>query len=286
MRLVLVGLLVVLAGCPAVSSGPTPTELTPAPIPDEPVYPPGVDPSGVVDPTRLATAHSAIVDSQSHTLISNRTIRTDNGTLRSLLSVRLALGPTRAYRVTVRTAGPDAPVLIGAPPARAQYWANDSVGVRSLTRANHTEYSTFSPGTEFAGSWQYWRTTAAFGGAGGFDDETFESAFEAIPTRVAGTDTQDRTTFVTLVGDRARSPAFAKVGSGPVSNVSLRATVSDTGLIRRFVLEYERRQAGSPISMRWVLTNSGVGTTTAQRPPWFDRAVDQPSSATSTETPS
>lgn len=280
MRVAVVALLVVLAGCPSFGSQGIPT-----PTPDvEPrtegvPYPPGLGPAGVEDPAALARAHSASVNSTAYTIDSTRRITGPKGRLRSLLAVTVRLSADREYYATVRTAGPDAPELLGRPPARAAYWSNGTVYVRALTRDGETSYNRFVPPDSFAGTWRYWRSTAAFGGTAGHDDETFTRAFSDVRTVLTGTTIENDIRLWHVEGGAAVRPDFAKVGSGPVSNVTLEATVTQAGIVRRFDLRYDRRVEGEPVTVTWTLAHGDVGSTTVERPPWFDRALEGPGAA-------
>lgn len=275
MRVALVALLVVLAGCPGWSSQTSPTP-TPGPVADADgaPYPPGLGPTGVEDAGALARAHSAAVNETAYTIDSRRRITDLEGDLRSLLAVTVRLSADRDYLATVRTAGPNGPELLGRPPARATYWSNRTVYVRALTRDGETSYTRFVPPDSFAGTWRYWRSTASFGGTAGSDDETFTRAFTDVNTTLTGTTIENDTRLWHVAGDAALRPEFAKVGSGPVWNLTLEATVTQTGLVRRFDLRYDRQVDGEPVTVTWNLTHGDVGTTTVERPPWFERALE------------
>ena len=274
MRVALVALVVLLAGCPAVGGpGEPTTTITPAPVPQDRSYPPGIGPAGVEDAGALGTAHSDLLDDTSYTIVSNRTIRTRNGSLRSLLAVRVALSSDRSYHVTARTAGEAGPVFMGLPPARGEYWSNGTVYVRLLERDDRRLVNRFEPPDNFVGTWRYWRSTVAFGGGASFDQETVGTLFESVPTRLAGNRTSNGTTLYVLEGDRAVDTDFAKVGTGPVSNVSLSATVSQDGIVRSFDLTYDRRMDGSLVRVHWRLRYVDIGSTAVDQPPWVAEAL-------------
>jgi hypothetical protein len=275
MRVVLVALAVVLAGCPGLTGGSTTTTATPAPVPADVTYPPGVGPDGVVDAERLADIHSDGVDERSYTLVSTRTVRAADGDLRSLLDVTVRLGADRSYHATARTDGTDGPVFLGLPPARGEFWSNGSVYARALDRDGGRTVNRFRPPDDFAASWEYWRSTVAFGGGASYDDETLRSLFASIPTTIDRNDTGNGTVVYRLTGDSARQDDFAKVGAGPVSNVSFAATLTADGIVRGFDLAYEREVDGEPIRVEWTLRYEDVGSTTVDRPDWVERVLDR-----------
>lgn len=274
MRLGALALVVVLAGCPSFGAGTAPT---PTPAPDAPSasvpYPPGVGPDGVEHADELADAHADRLASTSYRLVSNRTVVDADGRLRSQIHVRLALAADRTYRVEVRTAGADGPVLLGRPPANATYWSNGSISARALRRGIDTTYTRFDSPDGFTGTWRYWRSTAAFGGAGGYAYGSLRSIFSDVRTRLAGSSEANGTVRFHLVGEDARAGDFAMEGDGPVRNVTLAATVTVDGLVRQFDLQYDRLVGGQPVTVRWRLVYEDVGSTTVERPPWLDRAL-------------
>lgn len=289
MRLGILALAVLLAGCPAIGpqAGVTPAQ-TPDSAPEEVSYPAGVGPWGVEDPSTLARAHSEMARSTSYTLISKRTINFQNGSLYSLLAATIRLGHNQTYRVNVRTAGPGAPtLLLGTPPANGAYWSNGTVYVGTHTRQNETIYETFYPPPDpFIGTWQYWQSKAALGGAGGFHKEIFRTTFDTIETELVATNQSNGTRLYHLAGEQVRSSDFARVGDGPVRNVSLDATVAETDLVRRFDLRFDRRVDGEWVTVSWYLAYEDVGSTKVERPPWFDRTSAGSRSSAQDESPS
>jgi len=274
MRVALVALLVVLAGCPAVGSQPTPT-------PPPETYPPGVSTDGVTDAGELGRAHTNTLNDTSYTIVSNRTIRYTNGTVVSHLFVRVELAADRSFFVSASTAGDEGPLFLGDPPASGEFWSNGTVYVRSHTRAGHTTYNEFTPPDNFVGTWRYWRATVPFGGQDGHARQTVTTLFSDVPTRVTDVRTQDGTTVVALAGKGATDDTFAKVGTGPVGNVTVRAEVTESGVVRSLDLSYVTFVNGQSVRVEWTVRYDDVGATAVERPPWFDRAVG----ANATETP-
>ena len=287
MRRVLVALVVLLAGCPGAGEfQDSTTTVTPAPVPEDVTYPPGIGPSGVVDPATLGETHAAILADTSYTIVSNRTISGPNGSLRSSLDVRVALAADRSYHARAATAGPEGPVFMGLPPARGEYWSNGTVYVSLLERGDGWTASRFTPPNAFAGTWRYWRSTVAFGGGASFSLETLRSLFDSIPTTLVGTRAIDGTTLYLLAGDSAVSADFAKAGTGRVSNVSFRAVVTEAGVVRSFDLSYQRQAGSDPIAVDWHLRYEDVGSTKVDPPAWVGAAISQDSPVTVTSTPS
>jgi hypothetical protein len=268
---VVVCLLVVLAGCNAPAGDATTetpaTTATAAPVPADSTLAPGVTKEGVVDPERLAAAHRGAIRNRSYTLAANRTVRYANGTLRSGLWLRVRLGERRTYRATASTAGSEGPVFLGEPPATAEFWGNGSVYVRRFAHDGEQTYNTFEP-VRGAGTWQYWVRTVPFGGGVGSPRRFIGDLFATVPTRLDGT--TRNTTAYRLVGDSATGPVE---GIDGVSEVRLTAVVRADGLVRSISLQYAGRVDGEPIRVTRRVRYERVGRTTADRPPWFDRAI-------------
>ena len=275
MRRALVGLLVVLAGCSAFAPGPDRATVTPAPVPTDSGLPPGVESSGVTDASALAAAHGAALGDGSYTLVTNRTVRTTNGSLRSALTVRLALSaaPARNYHATVSVEGPAAPLVIGEPPTHAEYWADEDVYLRRQTIDNRTVFSRYDDTDAYVGTWSFWLGTVALD----LGPETdLRSTLEGFETRVAERSSEDGR--VHLVGTTARSDEFvddpAEVER--VENATLHAFVTRSGFVDSYHVVYDATlDDGERVRVRRTVRFERVGTTTVDRPSWYDEAMER-----------
>lgn len=266
-------LLLVTAGCNVPEGGaadePTRT-VTPVPVPAEETLASGVTDEGVVNPRALADAHAGVLAETSYQLTVNRTVRGVNGTLRERLLLDLSLTADRTYRTETSTAGPEAPVFLGSPPANATFWSNGSTYVRKLTRDGKTTYNTFSP-VEGAGTWQYWARTVPFGGQRASPRAFLTRTFRAVDTTVVSRADSNGTTVYRLRGNTTTERLDESVAEP--RNVSLTATVTEQGLVRSLSLRYVGTVEGERVRVVRNVTYHGVGETTVERPPWFDRAV-------------
>jgi len=271
-------LLLVLAGCSTLVPAPAPSTpsapTTPAPVPTDDradgELAPGVTAEGVVASRTLAEAHVARLADRSFALSVNRTTRYPNGTLRERLRLNLSLAADRSYLVHTSTAGPQAPVFLGRPPASASFWSNGSTYTRRLTRENTTTYSQFQP-TAGAGTWQYWARTVPYGGRGGNPRGFITRTFSAVPTRVTGRVADGNGTSYRLVGDRATAPI--ELGIADPRDVRLTATVTAGGLVRSLSLSYVGTVDGQAIAVTRRFRYERVGNTTVERPPWVAQAL-------------
>lgn len=274
-RAALVVLVLVLAGCSYAPADGTETEsVTAAPVPEEVDHPPGVDESGVVSPGRLADAHVDAVASRSFRLVSNRTVRDADGQVRSRVAVTVAVAEDRSYLSDLTTEGPEGPVLLGRPPARGVYWSNGSDHVRKLTRRNETSFDRIDASRTFAGSWLFWTNTVAYGGVIGRSsaESFYRATLRDVSAELAGRRTENGTTVVRLVGDRAESTDFSQLDADEVRDVRVEAVVDERGLVRSFRLSYEAVVDGEVRTVDWQIRHEQVGNTSVSRPDWFDRA--------------
>lgn len=277
-RAVLACLLALLAGCSALpvgggNAGGTDTAtVTPAPIPEGGTFPPGVSSDGVETPAALARAHVSVINNRSYTFATEREVRYRNGTLRSRLRLRVALGADRSYRAETATAGPDAPVFLGEPPASAVFWSNGSLYLRKFTHDNETVYNEFQTTEDGAGTWSYWVSTVPFGGGRDRPERFYRDVFRSIPTRTVERRTDDGTVAYRLVGARARDNSFDDEVDA-ISDLRLEAVVTQAGLVRSLTLTYAGTIDGEPVEVHWTFRYRDIGNTTVGRPDWFDRAV-------------
>jgi len=278
-------LLVVTAGCNGLAGTETdtPTTRDPYGVPETtsaatteraPSLLPGVTERGVRDPRTLARAHGREVRASSFVLTSNRTIRYSNGTLYSMLSLRVAVDETRTYLATVSTDGPGAPVFLGAPPASAEFWSNGTLYARAYGVGNETTYNTFEPPNAFVATWRYWVSTVPYGGQDGTATDYLAALFSSVRTRVADRRTENGTTVYRLVGTGPASEQFVDDVRNPRS-VNLSATVDERGIVRRLELTYAGDVDGTTVRVTRRLRYGRIGNTTVDRPSWVDLATNR-----------
>lgn len=272
MRVAAITVLVVLAGCSGLAFGPDAggETVSPAPVPTDDGLPPGVDRSGAVDAPVLAAAHGTALEDASYTLTTNRTVRLANGSLQSALGVELQLSAARNYHANVTVAGPEAPVVIGEPPTRAEYWSDDEVYLRRQAIDNRTVYSRYDSET-YVGTWRFWLGSVALD----IDPETdLYATLRSFETRVA--DRSDRR--VHLVGTVARSQEFVDDQSDVerVENATLHAFLTHGGLVTSYHVTYDAvRDDGETVRVRRSVRFHAVGNTTIDRPAWYDEAMNR-----------
>lgn len=271
----------VLAGCGGIpfvggSDDPTPAA---TPIPREQLTdpaPPGVSSGRVLSPTTLGRAHARAIENESYVLSAQRTVRYTNGTLRSRLAIELAIDEDRTFLVTVSTAGPEAPVFLGEPPAEATYWSDGTTYLRRLTRDGETTHNAFGPPSTWVGTWSYWAKSVPFGGGGSRPATFYGSLFAAVPVRVAGETTLGDAPVARLEDGDGR-PFSDESFPGPVESVddvSMVALVDGDGLVRSLDLRYRGTVDGEAVRVHRTIRYESVGATSVELPRWYDRAVN------------
>ncbi|MEF8852212.1 MAG: hypothetical protein V5A44_06745 [Haloarculaceae archaeon] len=240
-------LLVVLAGCgsivaggddPASGAGGSTETLTPAPVPEVTAtpfpLPPGVTDSGVGDADALLDAHRSTLRSQSYTLRVR--LRVDGDRYTRLIRVET---PTRYYSHDV---------LGGNGGNVTQFASGPSVYVR----------------TAYAGITRYDRLDNA---------RPPESRTVRLSRLFLQVD--DAVVFETTVDGRPAVVVRVNYAVHPemerLRNVTLRAVVEPTGLVRSLNATYVRTGGTGPANVTRSFTYTDVGATTVERPAWVDR---------------
>ncbi|WP_123535608.1 DUF7537 family lipoprotein [Halosimplex salinum] len=243
-RLVSVVSIVVLAGCGSVLDGDTDlnrdtsTEtLTPAPVPqmtETPVpLPPGVTDSGVRDTDALLDAHQSLLETQSYTL-----------------RVRLRVDETR-YTRFIRVETP------------TRYYSHDVLGGND---GNVTQFA--------SGPFIYVRT--AYAGITRYDrlDNTrppesrtvrLSRQFLQVGDAVVSETTVDGRLAFVIRGNYSTLPEMERI-----RNVSIRAVVEPTGLVRSMNASYVRTGRTGPATVTRSFAYDDVGETTVERPDWVE----------------
>ncbi|PSQ07961.1 hypothetical protein BRC95_03425 [Halobacteriales archaeon QS_5_68_33] len=196
-------------------------------------------------------------------------MRSANGSLRSTLGVELRLSAARDYHASVHVAGPAAPVVIGEPPTRAEYWSDDEVYLRRQAIDNRTVYSRYNGSEAYVGTWRFWLGSVALD----IDPKTDRYAtLRSFETRVA--DRSDGR--IHLVGTVVRSREFVDDQDDVerVENATLHAFVTDTGLVTSYQVSYDAvRGDGETVRVRRSVRFDTVGNTTVDRSAWDDEAM-------------
>ncbi|MFW5959427.1 MAG: hypothetical protein ACOCQ3_05445, partial [Natronomonas sp.] len=238
---------------------------------ESPVEPPGLTDEGVVDPTALAEAHAAEIEERSYSLAVTVVVSDAERSLRSYLSMDLALAADRTYLTQVSTDGPDAPGFLGSPPATAVFWSDGDVYLSQFSPEETKAFTEFEPSNGFAGKWQYWARTVPFGGTlQSRSERYFQTIFDAIPTRLVERQRIDGTDQYRLTNDGSQlrmSSNLNEPGVSQVRDVRLDAVVDHRSVVRSFELQFVAQKNEDRVGFYRTIDYSSLGETTVERPP-------------------
>jgi len=275
-RTVAVVALALLAGCSGVApggSGPAAdtSTVTPAPVPTDietetprPQLAPGVGPKGSTDPFSLASTHDAILGRNSHVRSTNRTVRYANGTLRRQVVTSRADAGGGRYHQHIRIDGGDVPRVDA--PVRAQQWSDGDQLLQRFESGDNVTYGRLAPG-------EYAQRGPIYIHTPDTEDRLYVlvSLFE---TRLADReDTGDRSRYrIASTGVRRPDALDRFVTADGPRNATFGATVTGRGLVASYRLAYEGEIDGTTVTVVRSASYDDIGTTTVERPTWYDRA--------------
>lgn len=258
--------LVVLAGCSGLSGEETPT-LSPVAVPaDDPRsdrLPTGNNQTDrSIDPLATATTHVSQLGSTAYVRTGRRTVRSPVGVVRSDRRTLRRFGPnrTRVYeRVTVidRDSASDGG-------KRVEQWRNRSLSLFAITVDNRTRY--LAPvGHQQSVRHRGLYTSQPRG------NNLFSKLSVLRPSVV------NRSGFPQRVRIEAHhdSPpdTFDRFVRGrDARNVTFRAKIGPSGVIRQRVLRYRVTLRGEPVQVVRRVRYPRVGNVTIDRPPWYEEA--------------
>ncbi len=260
---VLLVVLVALAGCNGIlnDGGAEGEVFTPAAVPTDaptptprPQLAPGLTAEGVVDASALAAAHDALLENTSFTVQRTVTYRTQNGTpVRRVTSVT-RIGRDGRLLVTKRWNGTTTL-------RREAYYYDGKRLLVATTTDTATTYHRVSPATATL------RRLVATG------MEQIERIFSITETRVAGRMVHNGTTMYRLVSARNQSEKTTPLGR----SVSARARITTRGFVRAYTFRQTLSGEGSDGTAVIVVSTqyTGVGSTTVERPVWYDEALSE-----------
>lgn len=249
------------AGCSGTLGDATPTpSYTPAPVPSEGGYPPGVSSAGLEDRRALLQAHESSLANLSYTVTTRTRVTFENGSTYRASDIRRRVAPDDTRYLSVRFRGAGYAGSTASPVVRLEQWTNESFSLRRWTYANGSSrferiepYGPISPGT----SW-----------LSGVDDEA--------TVRV------ERRSDVVVLTQRREFHGFAP--GEPRGESTLRAVVELDGRIQSTRVRSPIRVAGANATALYRTNVSNVGGTAVGTPPWFEDALAATSGAADTGT--
>jgi hypothetical protein len=279
---VLLAVAVVLAGCSGFPFGgdETPTRtVTPAAVPtDEPTptpvpqLAPGLTGQGVTDAFVLGEAHVAALDDISYTMQENFSVTYRNRTdyrQRGVVA-RLAANDSRYY-VSRSISGPQ---IYGNGTAVNAFWSNGTRVLRAQMFNGSVSY--YPPRGADRGT----RSPARVGFATTNREQIYR-LFSSVETRVTDRERRNGTTVYRVEATNVTNPtAFEGIKRQNPENLTLVAHINSAGLIREYRLNYTATVNGSPVRVSRRARYTNLGNTTVERPPWYDEAIANVSTAT------
>lgn len=261
----LAAVLVATSGCNALTDGnelTPPSRVTPVAVPTDAPTPtpvghlaPGLTRDGLTDPNELVDAHAAVLANTSFTLREEWTLESPNGTVLARRVRTVRVEGDESYTVLDRTGA------LG--PRHRETWSGTEGHVSRTSHDDATSYDRLplsgSPHDEAV-----WEPGALF-----------YRAFEPQWNPTVGRLDRNGTTLYHL--DNIYP-------SGP-SNNGITARIDPRGVVRNYSV-YDpdpavSRVPSATLSIRSVEITD-IGTTTVERPAWYDRAMDRTRAANRT----
>lgn len=257
---VLLGTLVLLAGCGALPLGPD----------SGPSLPPGFSEDDVRNASALASAHREILRDQSHTVEVTETIRYENGSLRGSKRATYRVDPESGIATAV--VEPKVSGGLFAPPFlpsahTLEFYRN---GTTVLARVTNDTTSKRIPVQGAEASLR--------------SPKMVPTLLTAMDLQYNGTVVRDGETLYRLEATAPEDEALVAktVLSGrrydELRTVTFRALVTDDGLVRKYTVEYAvlktdgyklpETEEGHVIRGKRTVTFESVGDTTVDRPAW------------------
>lgn len=255
----------VLAGCNAPASSDPASTLTPAPVPASNAtadrlaageLAPGVEASGVTDATRLAAAHADVLAASGYAVNQTLTQTYANGTVESRYVTRatFAAVPGRFGATLTQTdRGED-----GLSTRTVERFADGRRVYEAVFEGNETRYRVIrsSDGTP--------KPPTAFYPTNFTNEPAVARLFTLVATETTDRWVENGTRYVRVAsGERATVP--------PLRNVSLAATVAETGLVTDYHVQYDVVRGGVTVHVDVAVSYTDVGETTVRPPEWLDR---------------
>lgn len=253
----LLAVVVVLAGCTALGTGPaSPTPTATPDWPDE--LPPGMTTTDVAEPLRLVRAHTATLVGTSYTYRQTVTISTTDGIqLGTVRSVR-RVEPDGSFVHRMRTEGVVPSVVSNV--EAVDVYSNGTVTVVRFRQPDGENRTLVSPADE-----------ARISAGDVIQKGTLYSMFSTTDPAVRGPVRRGGTTYLHVRG----ANGTATIGFTEATNASFEALIAPSGLIYRYALAYHVNDSYTGWEGRILrrVVYDDVGTTTVERPAWVDEQV-------------
>jgi hypothetical protein len=248
----LVVLVVCTAGCGGVvSDAGTST-------PEPPDAPPGVEASGVTDPTALTSAHGSVLSNRSYATTQTTTVTFDNGTVYAERVRNATVASGDHYLLASQERGSRTPVGYGA---RVAFYADDETTQQLVVSWNGTRDVRREP-VGFVGQ------DNPFDGLPRQRDLGRENiVYQLLASAETQTvELQPADGRYRIAVDGATPTALPFVADAGPANATLHVTPD--GVVTDLVVSYLATVGGEPVRVRTVVRYDKVGTATVERPDW------------------
>jgi hypothetical protein len=283
-RVVVVGCLLLLAGCSGfapVPAGPETPTVTPVSLEGEGTptggdsLAPGLTDRGVTSPLVLANAHATAIETREHSFIHQWRVEFANGTVRGAVRQHVVAIPGGPFTANLSVRGRTG--IIGTKPTVAEFWSN---GTEMVERVR-----TVGPnGTERV-SYLYLPREQYAGGSGFYNSlrrpkpwldvyVLFDSVDAKVAARQAG-ETPNRTVYLVEATDLTNPDALAAAtGFADPRNLTLVGAITDRGTVRGYRLTFDATLDGKPVEVTWDVRYD-FRDVTVERPSWYRTAINE-----------
>lgn len=267
-RLILLGTLVVLAGCSLGGSPETTRTLSPVPIDDGPVtegprageLAPGLTQDGIVNSELLLRSHESELADATYTRHHRVVMRAPNGSVLSVSTTR-----TTSNRTAVRIRQNSTSLAENGTTLIVDRWSTNNLTYTTVTRGNNTTYRV-SPVRNVDGERLETRGYSA----------SLSQILSQLSVTVGRPVETDGTRMYPLRTTEQRDLAT-------IQNVTFAATVTLEGVITEYRLEYRVVRGTTPVDVT-VTETVIVGPTKVERPEWLEAARSELSAMTNAST--
>jgi hypothetical protein len=259
-----VATLLVLAGCSAAPADDTASTVTPVPVPTdapgERRLAPGLSGDGILDAEALAAAHRRHLDGVSYTERTDVVVLSRDGAPLAGRHLSVEHGED-AYLLEFSLTGERRRESRSYQTVAATVWSNRTVTVQSVTnRANTTDRERLDS--------EFYRE---------FVEPNVRLHAQVLARNgariVERSSRGERTRYHLRATVEDVPPSFGIRGAAQARDATLRAVVTDRGVIARVVVVMPVVYGGRTATLRHEFTYTRVGDTSAARPPWFEAAL-------------
>jgi len=229
--------------------------------PSEPFdAPPGVEASGLTDPTALTSAHGTTLSNQSYTTTQTTTVTFDNGTVYAERVQNATVASGDHYLLVSEERGSRTPVGYGS---RVGFYADNETTRQLVVSWDGTRTVREEP-LGFVGEDDPFEGLPRQRDLG--RENTVYQLLASAETRTVEPQSEDRRYRIDV--DNATPTTRPFVADAGPANATLHVTPD--GVVTELVVGYEATVNGEPVQVRRVVRYDEIGTATVERPEWVE----------------